>query len=156
MKWTALLGSLLLASTISACSTVDTAGSGTRHAVVLDGHRYRVELATTRAAREHGLMERSHLPANEGMLFIFARPTPLYFWMKNTWIALDILYFDSRRRLVAMHPDVPPCTASPCPVYPSTVPAQYALELPAGTAARIGVRRGDQLVIEGRIGRVER
>lgn len=155
MKYIPLLALCVLVGTTSACSTVGIAPERDSHAVLLDGHRYQVELATTPAAREYGLMHRSHLPADHGMLFVFATPQPLYFWMKDTWIALDILYFDTHRQLVAMYRDVPPCTTPHCPMYPSDVAAKYALELPAGTAARIGVRHGDSLAIEGNIGRVE-
>jgi uncharacterized membrane protein (UPF0127 family) len=74
--------------------------------------------------------------------------------MKNTLIPLDMLYFDADRRLVSMQPDVPPCRADPCPTYPSNAPARYVLELPAGTARRIGVQAGDELKIDGDIGTV--
>jgi uncharacterized membrane protein (UPF0127 family) len=75
--------------------------------------------------------------------------------MKNTLIPLDILYFEAERKLVSAQLDVPPCKADPCPVYPSTGPARYVLELSAGTVRRIGARDGDTLTIEGRLGTVD-
>lgn len=123
--------------------------------VALRGQHFTAELATNEAAREHGLMMRTSLAPNHGMLFVFPDTAPRGFWMKNTLIPLDILYFDADRKLVSAQLDVPPCKADPCPIYPSTGPARYVLELAAGTARRIGVRDGDTLAIEGRLGTVD-
>src|SRR3546814_11525240 len=68
--------------------------------VELQGHRYQVEIADTDAERARGLMFRDELPAGHGMLFIHDRLAPQAYWMKNTRIPLDILYFDDQRRLV--------------------------------------------------------
>ena len=122
--------------------------------VLLHGQRFSAELATDDAQRQRGLMMRQSLPADHGMLFVFPRTEPQAFWMKNTLIPLDMLYFDAARRLVSMQLNVPPCQADPCPVYPSEGPARYVLELSGGTARRIGVQPGDELKIEGEIGPV--
>ncbi|HET6804673.1 MAG TPA: DUF192 domain-containing protein [Frateuria sp.] len=122
--------------------------------VELHGQHFTTELATDDASREHGLMMRTQLPADHSMLFVFPDTQPRWFWMKNTLIPLDILYFGADRRLVSMQLDVPPCKADPCPVYPSDAPARYVLELPAGTARRIGVETGDELTVDGSIGAV--
>jgi uncharacterized membrane protein (UPF0127 family) len=122
--------------------------------VLLHGQRFSAELATDDAQRQRGLMMRQSLPADHGMLFVFPRTEPQAFWMKNTLIPLDMLYFDAPRRLVSMQLNVPPCQADPCPVYPSEGPARYVLELSGGTARRIGVQPGDELKIEGEIGPV--
>lgn len=123
--------------------------------VTLHGQRFTAELATDEAAREHGLMLRASLAPDRGMLFVFPDTAPRGFWMKSTLIPLDILYFDAQRKLVSAQQDVPPCKADPCPIYPSAGPARYVLELPAGTARRIGARDGDTLTIEGRLGPVD-
>lgn len=115
--------------------------------VELAGHRYGVEIAEDDASRARGLMERTELPADRGMLFVFQDDAPRAFWMKNTKIPLDILYFDAGRRLLSVQHDVPPCRADPCPLYPSGAPARYVLELNAGEARRIGVTPGDELAI---------
>jgi uncharacterized membrane protein (UPF0127 family) len=66
--------------------------------------------------------------------------------MKNTHIPLDILYFDSNRRLVSQQRDVPPCAlGNGCPPYPSNAPARYVLELNAGEAARLKLEDGAEL-----------
>lgn len=111
--------------------------------VELDGHRYTVEIADDESERARGLMFRDALAADRGMLFIHEREEPQAYWMKNTRIPLDILYFDSARRLVSQQRDVPPCSlGDACPPYPSGVPARYVLELNAGEAARLGLADG--------------
>ena len=121
-------------------------------AVELHGHRFTTEFATDDASREQGLMMRTELPADHSMLFVFPDTQPRWFWMKNTLVPLDILYFDADRKLVSMQLNVPPCKADPCPSYPSDAAARYVLELPAGTVRRIGVETGDELTVEGDIG----
>ena len=121
-------------------------------AVELHGQRFSVEFATDDASREHGLMMRTTLAADHGMLFVFPDTAPRAFWMKNTLIPLDILYFDAERRLVSMQLNVPPCKADPCQIYPSGAAARYVLELSAGTAHRIGAKAADELKIAGDTG----
>jgi uncharacterized membrane protein (UPF0127 family) len=133
----------------SACAKQTTL---TTLAVELHRAHFSVELASDDASREHGLMMRDVLAADHGMLFVFPEEAPQAFWMKNTLIPLDMLYFDTNRQLVSMQLDVPPCKADPCATYPSDKPARYVLELSAGTARRIGAQLGDALKIGGEIG----
>lgn len=146
-----LLVSLLIAfvGTVSAAPTTSTP------AVTLHGQRFSTEFATTDEARARGLMMRTDLAADRSMLFIFADTDERSFWMKNTLIPLDILYFDANRKLVSMQLNVPPCKADPCATYPSNAPARYVLELKAGTVSRIGAAVGDELGIEGSPGAVQ-
>jgi uncharacterized protein len=104
------------------------------------------ELATTAETRTRGLMERSTLPASQGMLFIFERPQALSFWMFNTLIPLDMIFADEHRRIVTIHAAVPPC-APPrrCPSYASEGSAQFVLEVNGGVAAQAGLSIGDEL-----------
>jgi uncharacterized protein len=123
--------------------------------VSLHGTKYSVEFATDDAQREHGLMDRTHMDADHGMLFVFPGDAPRAFWMKNTLIPLDILYFDSARKLVAMQLNALPCKSDPCALYPSgDLPARYVLELNAGTAGKLGLKLGDELSIDGTPGTV--
>ncbi|WP_159016526.1 DUF192 domain-containing protein [Cognatiluteimonas profundi] len=120
--------------------------------VDLAGKRYSVEVAVTDAQRERGLMFRDSMPADHGMLFIHEREEPQAYWMKNTHIPLDILYFDNARRLVSQQRDVAPCTLGDgCPPYPSIAPARYVLELNAGQAARLQLLDGTELRIDPQI-----
>lgn len=123
-------------------------------AVELHGRHFSTEFATDDASRERGLMMRTKLPADHSMLFVFTDSEPRWFWMKDTLVPLDILYFDTDRKLVSMQLDVPPCKADPCPSYPSDAPARYVLELAAGTARAIGAQTGDVLTIDGDVGDV--
>ena len=83
------------------------------------------------------------MKTENGMLFIHDLQEPLAYWMKNTKIPLDILYFDNAHKLVSQQRDVPPCSlGDACPSYPSDVPARYVLELNAGEAARLKLEDG--------------
>jgi uncharacterized membrane protein (UPF0127 family) len=124
------------------------ASAGGNHWVELAGQRYTVELALDEASRARGLMFRDELEQGHGMLFIHDRQEPLAYWMKNTKIPLDILYFDNQRKLVSQQRDVPPCSAgNACPPYPSTGPARYVLELNAGQAAVLKLQDGAELTL---------
>ena len=130
----------LLALSLSGCASAD--GDW----VELAGHRYAVEVADDDAERARGLMFRDVLAEGHGMFFIHERTAPLAYWMKNTRIPLDILYFDESLRLVSQQRDVPPCSAGDrCPPYPSDAPARYVLELNAGEAARLKLQDGAEL-----------
>jgi uncharacterized membrane protein (UPF0127 family) len=114
--------------------------------VEVGGQRYSVEIADDDAERERGLMFRDAMAAHHGMLFIHDEDAPRAYWMKNTRIPLDILYFDANRRLVSMQRDVPPCSlGDECPPYPSEGPARYVLELNAGEATRLELAPGAEL-----------
>ena len=130
------------------CSGLALSGCATGNSqwVELDGQRYSVEIADDDAERARGLMFRDELAADRGMLFIHDREEPQAYWMKNTRIPLDILYFDGARRLVAQQRDVPPCAlGNGCPPYPSLAAARYVLELNAGEAARLKLENGAEL-----------
>ncbi|KAB7763399.1 MULTISPECIES: DUF192 domain-containing protein [Xanthomonas] len=132
---------VLLLLALSGC-----ASAGGDHWVELGGHRYEVELAQNDATRARGLMFRDQMEADHGMLFIHDREEPQAYWMKNTKIPLDILYFDNQRKLVAQQRDVPPCSAGDaCPPYPSNAPARYVLELNAGQAEQLKLQDGTEL-----------
>jgi uncharacterized membrane protein (UPF0127 family) len=100
-----------------------------------------VEIANTREEREKGLMDRTSLPEDRGMLFVFDREQPLSFWMKNTLIPLSIAYIDSQGRIVDIQ-DMQPLDETP---HPSAEPAQYALEVNQGFFADRGIEVGNVL-----------
>ena len=135
---------LSCANLLSACSALASGAS-----VELDGKRFEVEIAADPESQTRGLMFRDSMPADHGMLFTFDEMQPRTFWMKNTKIPLDILYFDDQYKLVSMQQRVPPCRSlgNDCPVYPSTGPARYVLELNAGTAEKLGTKTGDTLKV---------
>ena len=116
--------------------------------VEIGGKRYAVELADDDTERARGLMFRDTLADGTGMLFIHEAEEPQAYWMKNTRIPLDILYFDAGRKLVTQQRNVPPCSAgNACPSYPSDQPARFVLELNAGEAERLKLEDGAELTL---------
>ena len=128
---------LLMLLSLSACAAQPLE-------VELKGEVYTVDLALTAAEQRRGLMFVRSMPADHGMLFVFPREAPRSFWMKNTRIPLDILYFDAELQLVSVA-RARPCVAAPCPAYPSKGPARYVLELNAGQAEKLNLAPGDLL-----------
>jgi len=92
-----------------------------------------VEIAATPSERERGLMGRPSLADRTGMLFVFEQEQPLSFWMKDTLIPLDVIFFRSDGTYVSAETMVP-CQADPCPLYSAAEPSGLALEVPAGFA----------------------
>jgi uncharacterized membrane protein (UPF0127 family) len=115
--------------------------------VRLKGEKFTVEIADTSDKQQLGLMFRDSMPRGHGMLFIFPAEAKRSFWMKNTRIPLDILYFDESLRLVSAAKGAKPCRTARCPGYPSAAPAKYVLELNAGLADEIGLEVGDEMEI---------
>ncbi len=107
-----------------------------------DGKPLEVEIARTPLELNRGLMFRTDLPEDRGMLFIFERPGKNQFWMKNTLIPLDILWMDDRKRIIHIAFQVPPCKLDPCPVYGPAADSHYVLEVKAGVAHKRGLRIG--------------
>jgi hypothetical protein len=103
-----------------------------------------VEVADTDAARQRGLMFRESMADNAGMVFVFAEPAVHPFWMKNTLIPLDMIWVDTRYKVVAIKEAVP-CKADPCPNYDPGTEAAYVVELNRGMAKRHGLTVGTTL-----------
>lgn len=108
--------------------------------------RFTVEVAETPDTWARGLMERSSLDPNAGMLFLFPDVTPRAFWMMHTLIPLDMLFIDADGRIINIQANAPPC-APPrhCPTYHSSAPAKYVLEIAGGRARALDIRAGDQV-----------
>ncbi|MFA7682092.1 MAG: DUF192 domain-containing protein [Candidatus Peribacteraceae bacterium] len=100
-----------------------------------------VEVAADAEAQANGLMGREELPEEHGMLFVFSQPQTLSFWMKNTIIPLDVLFFDGDGNYISSHTMVP-CMEDPCLHYRSAAPALTALEVPAGFVEEHAVEHG--------------
>lgn len=104
--------------------------------------RFTVEIADTSAEREHGLMDRDHMPASAGMLFVYESPEHAFYWMKNTLIPLDIIFADQTGRVTVVHPDAIPGDLTPLD---GGEGVQYVLEINGGLAARMGIAPGAEL-----------
>jgi uncharacterized protein len=101
-----------------------------------------VEVADEAEERRRGLMGRSSLEENSGMVFVFFEPTTAGFWMKNTNIPLSIAFFDRKGEIVRIL-DMDPCTQDPCPVYEPGVTYRGALEVNQGFFDDHGIAEGD-------------
>lgn len=104
--------------------------------------QFHIEIADDAAERAQGLMHRETLPASAGMLFIYPEAAPRAFWMKNTLIPLDIMFFDSTGTLLNTVANARPMREDPLP---SNGDAQYVLEIQGGLAAKLGLKRGAAL-----------
>ena len=102
-------------------------------------HRFRVEVASTGAEQQKGLMFRTAMRPDEGMIFPNDVPQNRSFWMKNTVIPLDIIYIGPDRRVLNIANGVPYSTEP----LPSDGPAINVLELNGGRAAELGIKAGD-------------
>jgi uncharacterized membrane protein (UPF0127 family) len=109
---------------------------GTQHGTV----RLTVEMADTSKTREIGLMCRTHLAPDRGMLFDFKQPQPVAFWMKNTLIPLDMVFIAADGRVVSIATNAKPEDETPIP---SVGPVVGVLEIAGGRAAALGIEPGD-------------
>jgi len=112
------------------------------------GITIQAEIADTPMTRAKGLMYRERLDKDHGMLFIFGQPLPWTFWMKNTKIALDLIWLDEKKRVIHIERQVPICTKSDdsCPQYrPNSADAIYVLEIAGGTVDGYKIEKGSTL-----------
>ncbi len=103
---------------------------------------FKVELAITPEEQSKGLMFRKHLNPKAGMLFVYHEDDIQSFWMKNTFIPLDIVFINSRFHVVSIHRFAVP--GSEVSIV-SQLPAQYVLEINAGRADRCGIQAGTKV-----------
>lgn len=105
------------------------------------------EVARDPEAQRRGLMGRRDLAPDAGMLFLMGEERVQRFWMKDCYIALDMVFADRDGRVVHVVHDAQPCPAmrADCPTYSSERPAAVVLELPAGTAQRHPIGPGSRL-----------
>jgi uncharacterized membrane protein (UPF0127 family) len=111
--------------------------------VQIGTERFTLEIADDPAEQETGLMYRKAMAADHGMIFVFPWSDVRSFWMRNTLIPLDILYLDDDAVVLNVEPMVPLDESA----VRSDGKARYAIELNAGTAKRIGIRRGDKVAL---------
>jgi hypothetical protein len=106
-----------------------------------------LEVAETPQQQQIGLMNRTQLADDRGMLFPFDPPRPVAFWMKNTLIPLDMV-FVRNNQVAYVARNVPPCKADPCSTYGTPVEIDQVIELRGGRAAELGIKPGDRLVVQ--------
>lgn len=103
-------------------------------------HILRVEVAKTSKEREKGLMFRTSLPENGGMLFDFHNEQQIFMWMKNTPLSLDMIFVSRAGRVVSLAQEATPFSEQ---VISSGAPASAVIEVSAGTARKFSVAVGD-------------
>ncbi|WP_461532369.1 DUF192 domain-containing protein [Sinomicrobium sp.] len=104
--------------------------------------RLEIEIADDEYQVETGLMYRTEMAENRGMLFVFDNEELRYFYMKNTYIPLDIIYIDATQKIVSIKANAEPLNENSIP---SDFPAQYVLEVNAGMAKKWGLQPGDSI-----------
>ncbi|SON55488.1 hypothetical protein HDIA_1947 [Hartmannibacter diazotrophicus] len=109
---------------------------------------FKVELALTPDQRSRGLMFRKEMAPDHGMFFDMGRTAPAYFWMKNTYLSLDIIFIDEHGSVATIAENAKPLSEE---MIPSGSPIRYVLELVAGGARRFGIQVGDKVDIPPRM-----
>ena len=146
MKWIGLrfwaaYALLLLASCLAATARTD--GFEALQIITSGGtHEFQVEIAADDATRERGLMNRRFMAADHGMLFEFDRDAPVSFWMKNTYIPLDMIFISRTGVVTNIVANAEPLSER---VIPSGPPCAAVLELNGGAAAAMGLKVGDKI-----------
>ena len=105
-------------------------------------HTFAVEMAVTPEEQARGLMFRRELPEGQGMLFDFQREQPATFWMKNTYVSLDMIFIRADGRILRIAENTVPLSEA---LVPSGGPVRAVLEVVAGTARKLGIAPGDQV-----------
>ncbi|MGA7075256.1 MAG: DUF192 domain-containing protein [Halobacteriota archaeon] len=150
-------------STPNNTSSISTAASGhaatnssadnntltapTHYVVIVGSTTVYAEAANTPAELETGLMNRTSLNKNAGMLFVFPTEQKQSFWMKDMRISLDIVFITADLHVLEIYRSVPPCASDPCVLYTPSSPIKYALEVNAGFSERNGIVSGDIVLI---------
>lgn len=101
-----------------------------------------LEVARTPSEQMRGLMFRKKLPERHGMIFLFHEERPIGFWMKNTYIPLDILFIEHTGRIITIAEHTTPESTA---LIPSEGNVNAVIELPAGSAKTLGIAKGDKV-----------
>ncbi|MFO1184966.1 MAG: DUF192 domain-containing protein [Bauldia sp.] len=106
-------------------------------------HVFDVEWALTDAERERGLMFRQSMPADHGMIFDFEADQPVFFWMKNTPLPLDMVFITASGVIYRIEQNAEPYSEKNIA---SGGAVRYVLEINGGAAKRVGAKPGDQVL----------
>lgn len=143
--WGRIVRGLILVTLISPASVLADTGCDLSE-VHLRGDwgtaRFTIELADEPDEQAQGLMHRESMPRSSGMLFAYPTPRPTRFWMRNTLIALDMIFIDQSGVVQKVHPNARPLDETP--IFGGNE-IQYVLEVNAGLSERLGIGPGTQL-----------
>jgi len=135
--------SRLAAALVACASAAGAAEAGLDVMTATGRHHYQVEIAADEASREHGLMDRRAMATDHGMLFEFPTRAPVTFWMKDTFLSLDMVFIDSDGVVRQVFEHAAPLSQA---LIFSNAPVTGVLELNAGQAAAIHLKPGDKVV----------
>ncbi len=138
-KWVYILLLLLLSCVSNGSETIQFP----KALIKIANKKIIIELADNPKTWEQGLMNRKSLEKDAGMLFIFSKSEILYFWMKNTYIPLDIGFFDARKKLLEVR-SMKPLDET---IITSSKSAKYALEMNKGWFRKNNIKNGARLRI---------
>lgn len=140
---------MALAAIIAGCAPKSDTNLSVEEVYLAD-RLFELELALTPDQRAQGLMGREFMADDEGMLFVFPDeppyPAEVSFWMKDCLMPIDIIFIDREGIVSAIHEMQPPEPGTPdedLPVYSSSGPVQFAIELRGGLASELGLEVGD-------------
>jgi uncharacterized membrane protein (UPF0127 family) len=136
----ALLAFLAAAGCAAQIAPIHDLATLERTTVEIRSHRFDVWLAMSPAEKAQGLMFVRDLPADRGMLFIYEQPTEAGIWMKNTYIELDIIFIDAKKKIVKIAERARPHSLET--ISPEAL-VTAVLELKGGEAGRRGLKPGD-------------
>ena len=147
---------VLVCAALGGCA--QSTATPTHERVTIRGEVFLLELAITEHARTQGLMHRTELAPDGGMLFIFPRPEVRSFWMANCLIDIDLIFLDARGRITALHrmkaepprredEDIIDYESRMKPHW-SGMPAQFAIELQAGSLDRLGLSLEERIELD--------
>lgn len=139
---------LLFFISLAAVSTIEIHAPSPKGEVFVNGIKIPVEFATTAAQIKKGLSGRETLAENSGMLFVFAKPDFHKFWMPDMNFPLDIIWINNNEVVGVTENASNNFNPLNPELYSPSSPAQYALEVNAGFAARHGIKMGDKIILE--------
>jgi uncharacterized membrane protein (UPF0127 family) len=111
--------------------------------LTIHGTTFRVALAKTELEQARGLMNKSKMDKSHGMLFIYEDEAQRTFWMKDTFIPLDIIFIDKDKKVVSISANTKPNQTEE--LYYSNGKSMYVLELNAGRAEELGIKPGNRI-----------
>ncbi|HEV2200196.1 MAG TPA: DUF192 domain-containing protein [Bryobacteraceae bacterium] len=141
-----LAGCIVVAGLLASCAKEDPSTDVNLTPVTFpNGTRMTAEAVHGDFEMARGMMFRTSLPADRGMLFTHPKEAKYQYWMFQTKIPLDIIWMDREHKIVEISPNTPPCTggAGDCPKYGGNQPSSFVLEVNAGVAAKNNLKPGD-------------
>jgi uncharacterized protein len=138
-------GMLLLCVAVTVAASAATSAGPKEPLTIVSAsgrHVFQVEIADDDAERARGLMNRFELAPDAGMLFDFGKAQPVYMWMKNTYIPLDMVFIRADGVIQQIAANTVPLSLA---IVSSDTPVRFVLEIAGGTAAKLRIKRGDKV-----------